>query len=497
LLIALFSAIMSVQAQEYVLKFENVVKLDGQVNSDAEESMPVFSKDSSMLFFVRTFDKKSTGGLEDQDIWFSIKDKNGVYGKAQPVKELNNKLHNAVFGVNKDGSAIYLMNAYEGKKDMEKGIAISQKKGKRWQSPKKIDIPGLKIEGSFYGFHVNEEETAIIISYQGPGSLGKEDLYVCFRQNDGTWRAPMNLGPSLNSEYYEISPFLSPNMDTLYFTSDRPGGFGDGDVYFSIRHDDSWTNWSKPVNLGPVINTPRFDAFFIRSGNAVYWSSNRDNIRADIYKANVVPPVIPDLFASAQVKNVTEYGGSDGEIDLTIEGGVGPYKVQWSNGGSDEDQTGLRRGEYLVNVTDARGRTFETSVFVGEPEPVIASNREPDMDEELLAEKIYFDLNSSFFNKENRKTLNAIIPRIKQFDMTKIKIYVESHCDERDTDYYNMWLSERRMNRTVDYLVQQGIPRNIITGTFKGEREPDIKCKSCSEEEFTKNRRTYIIVNRK
>jgi outer membrane protein OmpA-like peptidoglycan-associated protein len=389
------------------------------------------------------------------------------------------------------------MEAYEGKKDMEKGIAIAEKKGKKWQKPKKINIPGLKIEGSFYGFHVNEEETVILISHAGPGTLGGEDLYVSFRQNDGSWKDPMNLGPTLNSSSYEVSPFLSPNMDTLYFTSDRPGGFGDGDVYYSIRLDDSWANWSTPINLGPVINTPRFDAFFIRTGNTVYWSSNREGVRADIYTATVVPPVIPDLTASTEVIKVSEYGGKDGQIDLTVEGGVGPYTYQWSNGSTDEDITGVPRGEYLVTVTDSRGRTLDVSVFVGEPDPVLATVEEPGENDELLAEKIYFDLNSSFLNKENRKTLNAVVPRIKELGLGKIKIHVESHCDERDTDYYNMWLSERRMNRTIDFLVSSGIPRDIISGTYKGEREPDVKCKSCSEEDFTKNRRTYIIVNRK
>jgi outer membrane protein OmpA-like peptidoglycan-associated protein len=493
-LIALLMVAGSCFGQTNIIDFTEATKVNGGVNSDYEESMPVFSKDSSVLYFTRTYDPKSTGGEYDQDIWYSVKDASGVYGPAQRVKELNNKLHNAVFGVNKDGSAIYLFNAYEGKKDMEKGISMANKKGKKWAKPEKINIPGLVIEGDFYGFHVNEEETIILLTYKGPNTVGNEDLYVVFRQNDGSWKEPLNLGTEINTEGYEMSPFLSPAMDTMYFTSDRPGGFGDGDVYFSVRQDESWTKWSAPVNLGPKINTPRFDAFFIRTGNTVYWSSNRETIRAEIYTARVLPPPIPDLTASAVATDATVYQGTDGKIDLTVEGGVGPYTYQWSNGMTVEDPEGLARGEYLVTVTDTRGKTVEISVFVSEPEPVDVAINNPPADDFKIEDRIYFDLNSSFLNKENRKTLNALLKQLKEHP--ELKIFVESHCDERASDHYNVWLSERRMNRTIDYLVAGGVPRDKISGSYKGEREPDIKCNGCSEEQYTKNRRTTITARK-
>jgi outer membrane protein OmpA-like peptidoglycan-associated protein len=493
MVIAMLGAYGGALAQQPVLDFTEAVKLPGSVNGDAEESMPVFSKDSATLFFTRTYDKKSTGGEFDQDIWMSVKGSDGKYGVATRVDELNNKLHNAVFGVNKDGSVIYLFNAYEGKKDLEKGISMAVKKGKKWADPKKLIIPDLKIEGDFYGFHVNEEETIILISYNGTTTFGNEDLYVVKRQNDGTWSAPENMGNTINSAGYEMSPFLSKGMDTLYFSSDRPGGYGDGDVYYSVRTGSAWTDWTTPVNLGTKINTARFDAFFIRSGNTVYWSSNRDAIRSDIWTAHVLPPPIPDLIATIATKrDVTENGGSDGSIDLTVEGGVGPYTYQWSNGTTEEDPSGLKRGEYLVTVTDSRGKTAEVSVFIDEPPIDVAVTDPPTTIE--IKEVIYFDLNSSFLNSENRKTLNALLAQLKANPGTKL--HVESHCDERDSDVYNIWLSERRMNRTIDYLVSGGIPRDLITGGYKGEREPDIKCTECSEDQYTKNRRTTITAKR-
>ena len=71
---------------------------------------------------------------------------------------------------------------------------------------------------------------------------------------------------------------------------------------------------------------------------------------------------------------------------------------------------------------------------------------------------------------------------------------VVSHCDRRDTKSYNIWLSKKRMERTINYLVSKGFTRDLITGSYKGEDEPDVICDNCSEEQFTKNRRTVIQV---
>jgi len=148
-------------------KISEPMVLPGTVNTEAEESMPVFSKDSSILYFTRTYDASNNGGEYDQDIWYSRRQPNGEYTECEKVKNINNKFNNAVFGVSRDGKSIYLLNAYEGKKDMEKGCAISMQKGNGWESPAQIEIPTLDIEGDFYGFHVNEDENRTRICRRG------------------------------------------------------------------------------------------------------------------------------------------------------------------------------------------------------------------------------------------------------------------------------------------------------------------------------------------
>lgn len=360
------TACLSANAQWW--DYTDPAALPGTVNSvEAEESMPVFSSDSSTLYFVRTFDPQNEGGVNDQDIWQSTRQDDGSYGDLKRVKNLNNKFNNGIVGISKDGTTMYLLNTYEGKRDTEKGIAGSVNSAGNWGKPTEIVIPGLDIEGNFYGFHVSAKGDAIIISYNGPGSLGEEDLYVSVREGDG-WSAPRHMGSVINSDGYEISPYLSSSQDTIFFSTNGMGGEGDADIFYSVKQG-SWTSWSKPVNLGSRINSPKFDAYFSYTGKQAYWSSNREGERSDIYMIEILTP--PPLEIACVGTNVSVYGGTDGSVDLKINGGGAPYKFRWSNGATSEDISGLTAGDYEVTVTDVIGQTATTFCSLDEPEKVI------------------------------------------------------------------------------------------------------------------------------
>lgn len=357
------AASWSVNAQWW--GFTEPTALPGTVNSvGAEESMPVFSKDSSILYFVRTFDENNTGGTYDQDIWQSKRQSDGSYSELTRVKKLNNKFNNAAVGVSKDGSKMYLFNTYEGKKDVEKGIAVSEGNSGGWSKPSPLEIPGLDIDGDSYGFHVSGNGKVIIISYEGPGSLGKEDLYVSTKTGE-TWSSPKHMGATINSAGYEISPFLSPSGDTLFFSSNGMGGEGDADIFYAVKQG-SWTSWSKPVNLGNKINSPKFDAYFSFAGDHAYWSSNRDGELSDIYMITFLNP--PPIEVECVATNVSEFGAADGSIDLMIDGGDGPYSILWSNGASTEDIAGLAPGEYSATVTDKVGQEARATCSIIQPD---------------------------------------------------------------------------------------------------------------------------------
>ena len=471
------------------MDIEEPHRLGGEVNSEADELFPVFSKETSTLYYTRVNDPESIGGVNDQDIWQSAWNGEKKYAKGQDYKDLNNKYNNSIVGFNSDESIVYLINSYDGKKDLKKGISYAKKKGNSWGAPKQISIPGLDIEGDFYGFHVNKKGDVIVISYAGPKSLGEEDLYVSIKE-DEKWTEPIHLGSKINSSGFEISPFLSNENDTLYFSTNGRGGQGDADIFYAVRNSDSWTDWSSPVNIGSQINSAKFDAYFTISDGFFYWSSNRDSERSDIYYSTFLPP--PALMASAEGTDVSIFNGADGSIDLTPQGGVAPYTYMWSNGSKDEDPTELIKGTYEVEVKDAIGQVTKVIVDINEPAEIIEPIIEPVTKLVAVESIIYFDFNSSYHNKKNRKELNAFCEKVN--NKGEVKIVIESHCDKRASEEYNIWLSKKRMVRTRDFLVSQGFKFENISGAYKGESELEINCDECTEENHTINRRTVIKV---
>jgi OmpA-OmpF porin, OOP family len=469
------------------------IKLEGTVNTEAEESIPIFSKDTSIIYFTRTFDATNKGGMYDQDIWMATKEKSGVYTNCQRIKSLNNKYHNSIFGINYIGNTLYLVDSYEGKKDLKKGVAISRKKGEEWLEPEHVSIPTLDIDGESYGFYVDGYENVILISYTGPGTVGQEDLFVSKKEN-GIWTIPVHMGNVINTAQKEISPFLSKNLDTLYYSSNGLGGEGDMDIFYSVRLDDTWTNWSTPVNLGNKINTPKFDAYFRIMGNEIYWCSNKETELSEIYHASILAP--PPLFASAVGTDVSIYNGRDGSIDLTPEGGIAPYTYEWSNGADVEDPTGLVKGQYTVLVTDAIGQTAQVVTTIKEPPMEVGQDIAQLLFPPVI---IYFDLNKHNIRPDAESELQRVIDLLNEHP--EISIELGSHTDCRSSMAYNMRLSSRRATSTREYIQARIENPDRVTGKGYGESRLKVDCpcegpvkSSCSEEEHQLNRRTEFVI---
>lgn len=465
-------------------------KLEGTVNTDAEENVPVFSNDSSALYFTRTFDMNNKGGSDDQDVWVTYQDDKGGYSNGERVKDVNNKMNNAVLGLSSDGKRMYLLDSYEGKKDEKKGIAVATKTSSGWSSPKSLDIPDLDIDGEFYGFHVNEKEDVIILSYAGPSTLGEEDLYV-ITKNGSSWSAPVHMGSSINSTGFEISPFLSKGQDTLFFSSNGFGGEGDADIFYSVKQG-SWTSWSAPVNLGNTINSPKFDAYFIHNGEQAYWSTNRESMYSDIWMLNILKPVPLEIECKAVA--ASEYGKEDGAVELTVISGNGSYTYEWSNGATTEDLTGLGAGDYSVIVTDVAGKEMQATckVTVPEPDPV-------DLTQVVEINEIKFDLDKSNIRPDAAKELDKIVEILN--DNPKMVIELGSHTDCRGSESYNMRLSDRRAKSSAAYIKKRITNPSRVTSKGYGESKllNDCACEgdvesTCSEEQHQENRRTEFKI---
>ena len=283
--ILLFTGIVFVsQSQDF--EFSEPVKLGNSVNSDSEEVNPILSRDGQHLYFVRALHNGNTGGkYAGMDIWVSERQDDGEWGNAtNNIGVLNNKDNNAVIGIKQGNEVLYLLNTYNN----HRGIAFTKKYNGKWTTPEVIDIPGVN-RNDFVGFYMSPSYDVLLISMKGDKSQMNEDLYVSLKNNSGYWTKPVNLGTTINTAGFEISPFLSDDKKRLYFASNGHGGYGDADLFVSERLYDSWTVWSKPRNLGGKINSPGFDAYLtIGADSTVMFTSNREGNLSDIYQSRIV-----------------------------------------------------------------------------------------------------------------------------------------------------------------------------------------------------------------
>ncbi|MEM7550919.1 MAG: hypothetical protein AAF363_14645 [Bacteroidota bacterium] len=283
LLLLLVINVKSIIGQALI--FSEPQKLDSGINTEAEEIAPLLSPSGDKLFYVKTFGSKNIGGkFSGSDIWVATK--KGPTKWAFPTNDFNGyntNDNNAIIGVHENGEILYLLNTYNKKG----GIAFSKMYNGKWTMPEEISIPGLKTD-DFVGFYMNQDYSILLISMRGKDSYGQEDLYVSLKGKDGAWQAPKNLGPTINTEGFEISPFLSEDGLRLYFSSNSHTGYGDADVFVSERKYGVWDVWSTPDNLGPRVNSQKFDAYFSVYDSLYFISSNREGGLSDIYQGEIL-----------------------------------------------------------------------------------------------------------------------------------------------------------------------------------------------------------------
>jgi len=413
-------------AQNYT--FGEPVKLDANINSPAEESLPLVSSKGDKLYFVRTFYDANTGGkLSGQDIWMSSRIGQGAWSMAtNNFPTLNNQRNNAVIGMNSDESAIYLLNGYNPNTVKIHGIAKSLWIGNEWSSPYEIKLPGLQSDNSFIGFFVNKTEDVIFISMNAPGSYGAEDIYICVKDNNGKWKAPENLGATINTKGFEISPFLSDDGNILFFASDGQNGYGGSDIFMSRRLYDSWVLWSKPINLGPNINSAGFDAYLsIHADKEAYFVSTRDSEYADIYQAPIT----------------------------AIE--------------SNKEVAAIDKSKYKLTET-------EIQELLGMP----------------VSRSIYFEFGSFAFDVAASSRELIYFLTNKLIASPEYNIELVGNTSSEGTDEYNMELSLNRAKEVAKYFLEYGIMETRISTSGVGESNPIVK--EGTEEELSKNRRVEI-----
>lgn len=267
------------------------VALNSSINDGYEELKPVIAPSGDRLYFSRIFHPNNTlGAMDNEDIWYAEFDKS-TNTWSDPIRMtgiLNNDGPNFINSVSTTGDTIILGNQYLKKGKMKAGLSYSVNSNGQWTAPITIPIQNDYNISTHANHFVSLKNGVIISAVERAETFGGRDLYVSF-WNGRYASEPINMGAVINTQVEESSPFLADDNKTLYFASKGHNGYGGFDIWVTKRLDDSWTNWSRPENLGPAVNCEMNDEFFsiTHCGGYATFSKQVSVHNVDLYRISM------------------------------------------------------------------------------------------------------------------------------------------------------------------------------------------------------------------
>ncbi|MDB4655382.1 OmpA family protein [Flavobacteriales bacterium] len=244
------------------------------VNTDQYEYFPVLTADEQTLVFTRN-QRRSAATDYQEDFYVSLSDEEGNWSQAMNFGEpINTDDNEGAQTITADGSQLFFIgcNRKDGKGSCD--IYRALRKGKKWGKPVNLDSPVNSSKWETQPSISADGKTLYFVSNRA-GGYGGPDIWVTQLAPNNEWTVPRNLGEEINTPFAEETPFIHPDGKTLYFTSNGHVGMGEKDIYMTKKQADG--SWSEPKNLGYPINTWNDEQglFVAATGENAYFSSDR------------------------------------------------------------------------------------------------------------------------------------------------------------------------------------------------------------------------------
>lgn len=463
-------------------EFSTRFNLGSNVNSEYQELAPIVTPDGRRLYFTREGHPGNFGPQKKQDIWYSDIDSSGNCSPATLLpKPVNNEHHNFAFGTTPDGLSLIIGNVYNRDGSMRKGVSIAKFNGFDWDFPREIVIRDFENYNEKTAYFLALNGRILISSIEGRDSFGGLDLYVSFLLEDGTFSKPMNLGPEVNTADDDTSPFLAYDDETLYFATAGYPGYGSLDIFMTRRLDSTWRRWSKPVNIGKIVNSDSWDAYFTipASGDYAYFVSTKNSFgKEDIFKI-LLPKVLrpkPVVIVSGKVLNkktnqplkakIQYETLADGKVVGVAESNPlsGEYKIILPGGSRygflAQADSFLSINENIDVRLDLRYQEVRRDLFLV---PI-------EVGESIRLNNIFFDYNDYKLREESFAELNRIVKLMKE--RPELIVEIAGHTDNIGSDAYNLNLSLMRAKSVADYLISNGVESQRLKVRGYGAKFP-------------------------
>lgn len=479
------------------------VNMGDSVNSKDDEFINGITADGEKLYFTRWIPEFTSANTEyeeyNEDFFFSLK-KDSVWTKAGNLgKPINTEGNEGAMSIAPDGNSLFFAacNREDGFGSCD--IYQSKKTASGWSQPQnlgeQVNSPQWDSQPTF-----SSDGKTLYFASKRAGGKGSSDIWKAERFPDGSWSRPVNLGDSVNTTAEEMAPYIHPDNQTLYFSSNGHPGMGGLDFFISRKKGAGWTS---PKNLGYPINTSADESTLIvdARGSVAFFSTDKLGGfgRQDVYRFSVYPairPVQTTYFKGIVYDEVTGVKlEADFELtDLNQQSVVAESK---SNRYTGEFLLVLPVDRnYALNVAHP-GYLFYSDNFmlsgVGTKDRPIVKNiplKPIKVGEEVVLRNIFFDTDLFTLKEQSMVELNKLLLLMNQ--NPSLKIEIGGHTDNIGSEQHNLELSDKRAKAVYDFLTSQGINAGRMSYRGYGFRKPIDT--NQTEEGRANNRRTEFRV---
>lgn len=466
--------------------------LGDSINSKALEYYPSITIDGKKMIFTRR--------ISDDEDFYESSLVDGRWSKAVPVGgKINTNLNEGAQNISQDGQWLVFTgcNYPEGHGNCDLYIAYKTKAG-NWTEPENL---GPIVNTDFWESSpsLSPDKKDLYFSSSQPGGYGGRDIWVTHRNGNGKWGRPQNLGDVVNTKADEACAFIHADNQTLYFNSNGHMGYGLTDLFLTKKINDS--TWSEPENLGYPINTIDDEGSLIvaSDGKTSYYASDGGDSKGglDIYTFQLRDDIraAKTLWVKGRVSDKKTNNGLPSTVELTdIDTRRIISRIQ-----TDED------GNYLVTLPEGKDYAFNVNrkgyLFYSDNFSLIKNTTDSfftvniplqpiEAGAAIVLKNIFFDVNETALKASSLSELDKVAGLLA--DNPKLAIQISGHTDNVGKDADNITLSLNRAKAVTTYLVSKGI--NIKRLSSKGFGAAKPIAKNDSEDGKMMNRRTELHV---
>lgn len=468
-----------------------------QVNSPADESGLLLSKNPELLIYSRTHNRyKSSSVFMPTDIWVA----EGILNR---ILDLDSKsIHTAVGFLNQNQTFVYASLREQGAGYQTQLIIADWLDGNLANS-RSFEMKYFKNKSPYFSAAFSRDGKHMVMSMEANVTMGVEDLYVSHVQENGDWSPPMTLGYGINTRAQEMTPFLAQDNETLFFATNGRDGWGSFDIYYAKRLDDTWQKWSAPINLGSKINTSGAEKSFSFShvdAVAYYTSNTKSDGYGDIRSIRIgsdlkyvkdilIRPQLPVTLLNQKIVSVFDaenkkmvagvFDIKTDSLSLRVEN---PYiwkAARFSDLELSINIDGFMSASLLLPSTEWSDQDT-IKVFV---EPL-------NIGKKIKLKEVLFYKGSDKMIEGSTRSLDLLVNVLKS--NASLRIELRGHTDNLGNPALNQTLSEDRVEVIEKYLIQAGIAPNRLSGKGLGGSQP--LAKDSSEAARRLNRRVEFLI---